>query len=184
MHYNWTSYSYSKEYDFPPVFNYKLSLESSMQQQPTIQAWFCIQIKAFNYTQCSDKMALPSCSVDARMETLRKTWLFITPRLLNECVISKVHANPLPVHRSSFCLVSKKHEEEAALFSPHLGTTWCTAWSGVDTYIKCPSQTAALTIMPLRGHFHIIYDVIIKLVRIKNMFALLMSLCSRDFEWQ
>ena len=43
--------------------------------------------------------------------------LLLTPRLLNECVISEVHSRPLAVN--GFYL-SKKHEKTAVSFSTHL----------------------------------------------------------------
>lgn len=75
-----------------------------MQWQPTVQAWFCIQIKAFNYTQCFDKMALTSCSVDARMETLRKTRLFIGNFEASKwmCNQRKTRSHTCPTHKENY----------------------------------------------------------------------------------
>lgn len=82
-----------------------------MQWQPTIQAWFCIQIKAFNYTQRFDKMTPTSRSVVARAETRREMRMFIANFEASAWMSNQVHAT---------WRLSRHQEATAVLFPTHL----------------------------------------------------------------
>lgn len=129
-------------------------------------------------------------SIWARQEwkhSLRRGCLLLT---LDECVISKVHSNPLAMNGF---YPSKKHEETAVSLSTHLclqcwgrhdvqyvneiscvsvcscQSVWAVSHLGLtQKCLKRRGRLESALLIPCVGIFHIIYDAMIKLAWIKT----------------